>query len=95
MIYLQYIKEFFTSFIDNRFQQQKDFFQQINEAINQDPNPRIVFIMREEYIAFLDNFSYLFPDGFRRKFRLEPLRKGAAITAIQKPLLYALDFELK
>ena len=60
-------EEFFTSFIDNRFQQQKDFFQQIKEAINQDPNLRIVFIMREEYIAFLDNFSYLFPDGFRRK----------------------------
>jgi YVTN family beta-propeller protein len=88
-------EEFFTSFIDNRFQQQKDFFQQIKEAINQDPNLRIVFIMREEYIAFLDNFSYLFPDGFRRKFRLEPLRKGAAMTAIQRPLLYAMDLEPK
>ena len=29
------------------------------------------------------------------KFRLEPLRKGAAINAIQKPLLYAIDLEPK
>ena len=46
--------------------------------------------MREEYIAYLDTFSHILPEGFRRKFRLEPLREKSAINAVEKPLLQAL-----
>ena len=49
--------------------------------------------MREEFIAYLDTFSHILPDGFRRKFRLEPLREKSAINAIEKPLLQALLVE--
>jgi uncharacterized protein YxeA len=45
--------------------------------------------MREEFFASLDTFSHILPEGFRRKFRLEPLRKEPAIDAVEKPLLQA------
>jgi hypothetical protein len=86
-------EEFFTIYIKNRFEEQKNFFYQIKDAIKNDPNLRIVFIMREEFLASLDTFSSILPDGFRRKFRLEQLRKESAIHAIEKPLLHALLLE--
>jgi Novel STAND NTPase 1/Bacterial Ig domain/FHA domain len=92
LIYDQF-EEFFNIYINNRFEQQKDFFNQIKEAITNDPDLRIVFIIREEYVANLDTFSSLLPDGFRRKFRLEPLRKESAIYAVEEPLLQALLLE--
>src|SRR5688500_16246570 len=88
-------EEFFNIYISNRFEQQKNFFYQIKDAINNDPNLRVVFIMREEFVANLDTFSYILPDGFRRKFRLEPLREESAIQAIEKPMLQALALEPK
>ena len=86
-------EEFFNIYTNNRFEQQKNFFYQIKDVINNDPALRVVFIMREEFIAYLDTFSHIFPDGFRRKFRLEPLREKSAINAVEKPLLQALLLE--
>ena len=88
-------EEFFNIYISNRFEQQKNFFYQIKDAINNDPSLRVVFIMREEFVANLDTFSYILPDGFRRKFRLEPLRKESAIQAVEKPMLQTLAQEPK
>ena len=86
-------EEFFNIYTYNRFQQQKNFFYQIKDAIDNDPTLRVIFIMREEFIAYLDTFSHILPDGFRRKFRLEPLREKSAINAVEKPLLQALFIE--
>jgi hypothetical protein len=86
-------EEFFNIQINNIFEQQNSFFYQIKDALNNDPSLRIVFIMREEFIASLDAFSHILPEGFRRKFRLEPLRKGPAINAVEEPLLEALSQE--
>ena len=90
-------EEFFNFYSDDIFIQQRKFFYQIRDAINNDPNLRIVFIMREEFIASLDTFSYILPDEFRRRFRLEPLDEESAKYAVEKPLLHAtiLDPKLK
>ena len=86
-------EEFFNIYTNNRLEQQKNFFYQIKDAIDNDSALRVVFIMREEFIAYLDTFAHIFPDGFRRKFRLEPLREKSAINAVEKPLLQALLIE--
>ena len=93
ILILDQFEEFFNIYVNNRAEQQKDFFYQIRDAIKNDPNLRIVFIMREEFIANLDTFSQVLPDGFRRKFRLEPLRKEQAINAVERPLLQAMLLE--
>jgi hypothetical protein len=57
-------EEFFNIYVNNSYEQQEHFFYQIRDAVRNDPNLRIVFVMREEFIANLDTFSQIFPDGF-------------------------------
>jgi WD40 repeat protein len=46
---------------------------------------RIVFCLREEYIAYLEQYYDLFPELRTARFRLEPLRREQARRAIAEP----------
>ena len=46
---------------------------------------RIVFCLREEYIAYLEQYYDLFPELRTARFRLEPLRREQARRAILEP----------
>ena len=46
---------------------------------------RIVFCLREEYIAYLEQYYDLFPELRNARFRLEPLRREQARRAIVEP----------
>jgi WD40 repeat protein len=46
---------------------------------------RIVFCLREEYIAYLEQYYDLFPELRTARFRLEPLRREQARRAIIEP----------
>jgi hypothetical protein len=48
---------------------------------------RIVFCLREEYIAYLEQYYDLFPELRTARFRLEPLRRDQARRAIVEPTL--------
>ena len=54
--------------------------------MDDDPLLRIVFIIREEYLSQLDNFAGFVKGGLWPRFRLEYLRKEAALLAIKRPL---------
>jgi YVTN family beta-propeller protein len=66
--------------------QQEDFFKQIAEAVDDNSLLRIVFIIREDYLAQLDPFLYLLPENLRPRFRLERFREKAALEAIKGPI---------
>ena len=66
--------------------QQEDFFEQITEALEENPFLRIVFVIREDYLAELDHFAGILPGRLRARFRLERLGKDAALLAIKGPL---------
>src|SRR5690242_2690633 len=86
MIFDQF-EDFFNTFPPNNWQnQQNDFFIQITKALEDDPLLRIVFVMREEYVAQLDPFAYGLPGKLRARFRLEPLRRDAALLAVTQPI---------
>jgi len=92
MIFDQF-EELFTSY-PGRWPDREDFFRQIGEALEGNPkkgiagNPllRVIFCMREDYIAELDPYLPLLPEKLRTRFRLEHLREKKALTAITKPL---------
>jgi WD40 repeat protein len=92
MIFDQF-EELFTSY-PGRWTDREDFFRQIGEALEGNPkkglapNPllRVIFCMREDYIAELDPYLPLLPEKLRTRFRLEHLREKKALTAITKPL---------
>jgi hypothetical protein len=82
-----YLKIFFNTFPPNDWQKQEnDFFMQVTKALEDDPSLRIVFVMREEYVAQLDHFAYNLQGKLRTRYRLEPLRRDAALLAITPPL---------
>ena len=64
------------------------FFEQISTALEADPLLRVVFVMREDFIAQLDPYTYLLPDRLRTRFHMERLRREAALLAIKEPLKY-------
>ncbi|HEX5603910.1 MAG TPA: hypothetical protein VFX63_15225, partial [Pyrinomonadaceae bacterium] len=92
MVFDQF-EELFTSY-PGRWPDREDFFKQIGEALEGNPkkglaaNPllRVIFCMREDYIAELDPYLPWLPEKLRTRFRLEHLREKKALTAITKPL---------
>src|SRR5215467_10843381 len=87
LIVFDQFEDFFNIFPPNDWQkQQNDFFMQIIKALENDPSLRIVFVMREEYVAQLDPFAYNLSGKLRARFRLEPLKRDAALLAVTQPL---------
>jgi len=77
-------EELFSLYQD-RWKDRKEFFEQVSEALK-DPLLRIVFVMREDYIAQLDPYASILPDKLRIRFHLERLRREAALLAVKEPL---------
>ena len=78
-------EELFT-FYPERWRERKEFFNCIRTALIDDPLLRVVFSMREDYIAELDPYMHILPEKLRTRFRLERLRQKAALEAVTKPL---------
>ncbi|TEU14702.1 MAG: TIR domain-containing protein, partial [Anaerolineales bacterium] len=78
-------EELFT-FYSERWRDREGFFEQVRDALEEDPLLRVVFVIREDYIAQLDPYAPLLPEKLRARFRLERLREGAALAAVTGPL---------
>lgn len=68
-------------------EQREGFFQQIAKTLDEDPLLRVVLIIREDFLAQLDPFTRLLPEGLKIRFRLECLKREQALEAINKPLV--------
>ena len=85
IIIFDQFEEIFTT-TPERWQDRTDFFDNVGAALEADPGLRVVFAMREEYIASMDPFASILPERLRTRFRLERLREEAALEAVKKPL---------
>jgi hypothetical protein len=86
-------EEFFTSNV-HRWQERRPFFDQLVQALHDLPTMKIVFVMREEYIAQLEPFAELMPEKLRPRMHLERLRGNSARNAVVKPFQkWALSFD--
>lgn len=78
-------EELFT-FYPDRWPEREQFFQQVSAALEADPFLRVLFVIREDYLAQLDTYASLLPEQLRPRFRLERLREEAALLAVEGPL---------
>ncbi len=86
VIIFDQFEELFALYPD-RWRDRKDFFEQVRDTLKDDYRLlRVVFTIREDYIAQLDPFASLLSEKLRIRFRLERLRKEAALAAITVPL---------
>jgi hypothetical protein len=67
-------------------EQRRAFIEELAQASRAPSRLKVVFAMREEYIAQFEVFAYSLPDKLRTRMRLEPLRERAAVEAIRGPL---------
>ena len=84
VVILDQFEEFFTT-NQHRWQERRPFFNQLAQALNDLPTMKVVFVMREEYIAQLEPFNDLLPEKLRPRMHLERLRGNAARFAVVKP----------
>jgi WD40 repeat protein len=78
-------EELFT-FYPERWEERQDFFLQMAEALKDDPLLRVLFVIREDYLAQLEPYTKHLPERLRTRYRLERLRKEAACMAVEGPL---------
>ncbi len=93
IVILDQFEEFFTT-NQYRWQERRPFFDQLAQALNDLPTMKVVFVMREEYIAQLEPFADLLPEKLRPRMHLERLRGNAARSAVVKPFQnWGLSFD--
>jgi hypothetical protein len=79
--------QFEELFLDaEHWEEREEFLMQIRDALDNNRTLRAVFSMREESLGELDPYLHLLPDILRIRFRVEPLRRRAALSALVEPL---------
>ena len=78
-------EELFTTYPE-RWEERRGFFEELDHAMSADPSLRVLFAMREDFVAHVDPYEDLLPEEFRTRYRLERLRAEAALAAVAKPL---------
>ncbi len=84
VIVFDQFEEFFTA-NTHRWQERAPFFKQLSQALEEIPTLKVVFVMREEYIAQLEPLAELLPEKLRTRMHLERLRGNSARNAVVKP----------
>jgi hypothetical protein len=85
VVLLDQFEELFT-FAPERWQERAALLRQLAEALERDRLLRIVLVMRREFVAQLETYAPLLPQGLRTRFALELLGPKAAQEAIEGPL---------
>jgi hypothetical protein len=81
-------EELFTAYPE-RWEDRPAFFEDLGGAVRDDPLLRVVLAIREDFLAQLDPYARLLPDGLRARYRLERLGPAAALRAAKEPALAA------
>jgi hypothetical protein len=82
------LEELFTAYPE-RWDERPAFFEDLGKALREDPLLRVVLSIREDFLAQLDPYARLLPDGLRARYRLERLSAAAALRAAKEPALRA------
>jgi WD40 repeat protein len=78
-------EELFTLYPEH-WKHRRNFFEQLRDTLNACTQLRVLFSMREDYIASIDPYAKILPEALRVRFHLENLRQDAALKAVTGPL---------
>jgi WD40 repeat protein len=91
-IYLDHFKpvyllfdQFEELFIFGSLEEKTSFIKIIKEIVESETQCRVIFIIREEFLAGITEFEYDLPDIFSNRFRVEKMKRTSAINAIEGP----------
>ena len=78
-------EELLTSYLE-RWQEREGFFQQVHGALQEDPLLRVLFVMREDFVARIEPFMRILKPLQQTRFRLDLLGPNGAQAAVTGPL---------
>ncbi len=84
LMILDQFEELFTTHRD-RWKDVDDFFVQAREALDNHPDLKIIFALREDNVAELDPYLVQLPNQLLARFRMELLSTELAQESIEKP----------
>jgi len=91
-IYLDHFKpvylifdQFEELFIFGSSDEKSGFIKLVKEIVESETQYRIIFIIREEFLAGVTEFEYDLPEIFSNRFRVEKMKRTNAIHAIEGP----------
>ena len=84
LLIIDQFEELFTAYPECA-KQREVFMQQIARALEADPLLRVLFAIREDYLAGVDPFATLLPEHLRVRYRMERLGPEAACSAVVEP----------
>jgi hypothetical protein len=92
VVILDQFEEIFTHHLE-RFEDRADFLQDVVMALRADPSLRVVFAIRQEYLADIEPLADALPDDFRmQRFALKRLETSGAMEALTRPAAPYAEF---
>jgi hypothetical protein len=85
VIIVDQFEELFTSYPE-RWPERRVFFAQLAEAMQAERTLRVLFAMREDFLAHVDAYEDLVEEELRTRFRLTKLNRECGLLAIRRPL---------
>lgn len=85
LLVIDQIEELFTTNLA-RWSQRQPFIEQLAAALKATDDLNVLLVIREDYVALLDAYASLLPQGLRIRYRMDRLRKEEAKKAVQGPL---------
>lgn len=73
--------------------QRKPFFEQLSQAMEEDPYLWVVLALREDYVAALDPYAPLLPGKLRARYYMERMSYQAALDAVRRPVEHLRPFD--
>jgi len=92
VLVIDQFEEIFTTHMD-AWAKREGFFQQLTQAMKDDSSLTVILVMREDYIASLDPYAHLLPDGVRTRYYMQRLTREMALKAIKSPVERVRPFE--
>jgi len=67
------------------WEERRQFFEQLNQAMTDDPMLWAILTLREDYLAPLETYAPLVPTNMRARFYMQRMRYESALEAIKRP----------
>jgi len=84
ILIIDQFEEMMTTYPE-RASDREDFFRQLGQALQNEPQLHVIFSLREDYVGSLDPFAQLLPGAMRGRYYMPRLEAEAALEAIRRP----------
>jgi WD40 repeat protein len=68
------------------WEKREEFFQQLAQAMQDDPQLWVVLVMREDFVAALDPYAHHVSNGLRVRYYMQRLGREAGLKAVKSPV---------